>query len=164
LGTIKSEDRHGTLRFFERLTEATRNKNYFLLISFQVSEDEKRSLVGNRPDIVIYDLLPQLQVLSNADLFITHGGLNSIKESINALVPMLVYPVDANYDQNGNSSRVIYHKLGLRGNIKSDSVEEIRDKVHELITNQEYRNSMIKMRQFENQYELSDLASIKQST
>ena len=51
------------------------------------------------PNVHFFRRVPQLLVLKNTDVHITHGGLGSVKESIHYGVPMLVYPLDAHYDQ-----------------------------------------------------------------
>jgi UDP:flavonoid glycosyltransferase YjiC (YdhE family) len=76
--------------------------------------------------------VPQQTVLAHADVFITHGGINSIHDAIRHQVPMIVYPLDKNYDQQGNSSRVVYHKLGLRGDIDTDTIDDIKNKLDAL--------------------------------
>lgn len=63
-------------------------------------------------NVLVQPQIPQLALLSRAALFITHGGINSIKESIVSGVPMLVVP--KLFDQPGNSARVVYHGLGDR--------------------------------------------------
>lgn len=62
------------------------------------------------PNISIVQHADQLEVLKQASLFITHGGLGSIKESIMIGVPTLVIPFDM--DQPKNAARVQYHRLG----------------------------------------------------
>lgn len=83
-------------------------------------------------NIFLFETVPQLQVLSRARLMIGHGGINSIKECLHFGVPMLIYPIGSGSDQNGNSARVMYHRLGLRGNVRKDSVQKIRSKVLEV--------------------------------
>lgn len=61
------------------------------------------------PNIYAYSFVPQLEVLSHADLFITHGGMNSINEAIYFGVPMLVMPVIN--DQPINAAQV--ERLGI---------------------------------------------------
>ncbi len=67
-----------------------------------------------------------MELLSRADLFITHSGLNSIKESIFYAVPMLVFPIEFKTDHPGNAARIVYHVLGLRGDARKDSAPEIK--------------------------------------
>lgn len=66
-------------------------------------------------NVFFFTTVPQLAILSRASLFITHGGFNSIKEGIYFQVPMIVVPLNGRFDQPGNSSRLVYHGLGLRG-------------------------------------------------
>lgn len=44
-------------------------------------------------DVLTAGYLPQREVLERADVFITHGGYNSVAESIRAQTPMLVIPL-----------------------------------------------------------------------
>lgn len=82
-----------------------------------------------RIDIMSY--LDQIVVLEKCDYFISHGGLNSIKEAIHFKVPLLIYPLEG--DQIGNAQKVKYYNLGLCGDIEFDSVELIKFKLTSLI-------------------------------
>ena len=84
-------------------------------------------------NVVLFDQVPQLSLLKNCNLMITHGGLTSIKECIQNGVPMLVYPLNEKVDQKGNAARVNFHGLGLRGNISSDSLENTWKKITSLL-------------------------------
>jgi UDP:flavonoid glycosyltransferase YjiC (YdhE family) len=53
-----------------------------------------------------------LEVLKHADLFITHGGMNSVNEAIYYGVPMLVMPFIN--DQPENAEQVERLKLGKK--------------------------------------------------
>jgi MGT family glycosyltransferase len=46
---------------------------------------------------VIREYVPQMAVLANADLFITHGGINSAHEAMLNGVPMIVLPRSADH-------------------------------------------------------------------
>ena len=48
-------------------------------------------------NVHIFTFVRQLQVLKHADVFITHGGLNSIREAVHTEVPMLLFPVHPEY-------------------------------------------------------------------
>ena len=96
---------------------------------------------------IFFSKVPQLLVLDNADLHITHGGLGSIKESIYYEVPMLVYPLDLVYDQNGNGLKVEHHGLGLRGVFNQDKPPAILDKIIKLIEDETFKNNIIKFNQ-----------------
>jgi zeaxanthin glucosyltransferase len=87
----------------------------------------------NRIDILPY--LDQMEILNKCDYFISHGGLNSIKEAIHFKVPMLIYPLEG--DQFGNAQKVKYYDLGLCGEIELESVKSIKSKLATLINNKE---------------------------
>lgn len=57
----------------------------------------------------IYEFVPQTEVLKQADVFVTHGGMNSISEAFIYGVPMVVIPFMS--DQPVNAKRV--EELGL---------------------------------------------------
>ena len=106
-----------------------------------------------QPDCVhFFNRVPQLQVLQQTDVFITHGGLGSIKESIYYGVPMMVYPLDAHYDQPGNALKVEHHGLGLRGVFHSERVADLKSKLNRLINDMSFK---IRLQQFKDETEVS---------
>jgi UDP:flavonoid glycosyltransferase YjiC (YdhE family) len=58
-------------------------------------------------------------------------------ECIHHAVPMLVYPLNSRWDQAGNAGRVVYHGVGLQGNINRDSKDRIAYKIDAILRNQE---------------------------
>jgi zeaxanthin glucosyltransferase len=94
-----------------------------------VTGSRYRNIRSDFKNVFLFERIPQLQVLRRAKLMIGHGGLNSIKECLHFGVPMVIYPIGTGSDQNGNSARVVYHGLGLRGNVRSDSAKRIRSKI-----------------------------------
>ena len=72
--------------------------------------------LGNIPsNIWTYSYVPQLEVLQHTDLFITHGGMNSVNEAMYYGVPMLVMPVIN--DQPLNAAQVEKLKLGKKSRV-----------------------------------------------
>jgi MGT family glycosyltransferase len=64
------------------------------------------------PDnVIVRRVVPQTEVLARAALFVTHGGMNSVNESLYAGVPMLVIPQGA--DQPLVARRVVQLGAGL---------------------------------------------------
>ncbi|GAE89803.1 macrolide glycosyltransferase [Acetivibrio straminisolvens JCM 21531] len=57
----------------------------------------------------IYNEVPQLSVLKQADIFVTHGGMNSVSEALVHGVPMVVIPFMS--EQPTNARRI--EELGL---------------------------------------------------
>jgi zeaxanthin glucosyltransferase len=140
-GTIEPKKKKAMLSFLKKLFQVDTDESYLLLISLNSDQKDIDGLTVHE-NIYIFKSLPQLEILRHADLFITHGGLNSIKESIWAGVPVLVYPIHPEYDPNGNAARVVYHGLGLRGKATSDTPDEIKEKIKELLFNSCYTKSI----------------------
>jgi zeaxanthin glucosyltransferase len=137
-GTISPEEGEDTRLFLQKLiTVATTNK-YILIISSKTHCEFFKSKFKEE-DLYIFQSVPQRHVLSYADVFVTHGGLNSIQESIEAGVPMLVCPVHKHYDAQGNAARVVYHELGLRADIGTDGPKELEKKLKTLLENPQFR-------------------------
>jgi UDP:flavonoid glycosyltransferase YjiC (YdhE family) len=93
-------------------------------------------------NIHLLSKVPQLELLPKLDVFITHGGLNSIQEALHFQVPTLNYPLNMDCDHPGNAARISHHSLGLRGEIDKDSPQDISDKIRELLTNPIYKQNL----------------------
>jgi UDP:flavonoid glycosyltransferase YjiC (YdhE family) len=78
--------------------------------------------------------VPQLEMLSLCDVMITHGGLTTTKECLQANVPMLVYAINKKSDPNGNASRVYANGFGLKGSMETDSEKTISQKLETLLS------------------------------
>lgn len=99
------------------------------------------------PNVHFFRRVPQLVVLQHAAVHITHGGLGSVKESIRYGVPMLVYPLDAHYDQPGNGLKIEHHGLGLRGNFSWERAAALREKLVRLLDDTTFQVNLARFRQ-----------------
>ncbi|MBT1690545.1 hypothetical protein KK078_28530 [Fulvivirgaceae bacterium PWU37] len=142
-GTVHAEDTEPTEEFIDRLVAAIEGKDIVLILSVgllairTIAKHFRKS-----KQVYIFHAVPQLDVLSYASLFITHGGINSIKESIDAGVPLLVYPVESIMDPPGNAVRVAYHGLGLRGDMAHDTAADIAYNIQTVLTDPQYRQNI----------------------
>lgn len=138
LGTIYtiSNKSKSITRFFLNIVEIAKLlPEYQFVISLNKEYSEKLGCPGE--NIHFSEHVPQLLILSIAALFITHGGSQSVKESIRSHVPMLVYPMW--WDQPGFAARVEYYGLGLRGKLGKDSSKQILEKIKTLTIDKSYR-------------------------
>ena len=137
LGTVTFGHMKRLDRFFKKMKQvAIMNPNMQFI--FSVSENfDIEDLYPVPGNLSVFANLPQFELLQYCDLMITHGGMNSITECIFSEVPILVYPLSFNWDQPGNSARVVYHKLGLRGKINVDSPKTISKKIHLILGNRQ---------------------------
>lgn len=146
----------GSIRFFERLIGIFRNKpDYNLILS--VGLDIDPAIFDNVPDnVYIFRRVPQIEILKRTSLMIGHAGLQSINECILSGVPMLVFPFGSSGDQNGGAARVVYHKLGLRSHIQRESARRISEKIDLIMTDPEFKENMMRMKEKYLQYEHSE--------
>lgn len=91
--------------------------------------------------IIQMDFLPQVLVLPYVDIFINHGGLNSIKESLFFNVPMLVYPFQ-DTDAKGNASKVSHREFGIIGNLKTETEILLSKKISCLLRDSKWVNNI----------------------
>ncbi len=86
-GTIANE----RADFYKKCISAFSKPGFDVLISIGEKTDE-RSLGRVPYNITVKRSVPQTEVLRQADLFISHGGMNSVSESLYFGVPLLVFP------------------------------------------------------------------------
>jgi MGT family glycosyltransferase len=77
--------------FYKNCIEAFKNsaKQVVLAIGNRITAAELGKIPGN---FIVRPFVPQLAILERASLFITHGGLNSVREGIHYKVPLMVFP------------------------------------------------------------------------
>ena len=137
-GTYYSGAEEKLLYFIEKLMLIKREIDALFIISTNNINIKNEIKLKAVDDFYVYISVPQLQVLKKASIYICHGGMGSVKESIFNGVPLLVYPLDLNYDQCGNGLKVTYHGIGLNGDLMIDDEKRILEKIKDLLTNDKY--------------------------
>lgn len=95
--------------FYRLCLQAFANFNYRIVMS--IGDKLDTASLGPLPrNFVIKPFVPQLQLLQQTALFITHGGMNSISEGCTAGVPLLMIPQAA--DQSFIAQRVQHFGAG----------------------------------------------------
>ncbi len=89
------------------------------------------------PNISVHSFVPQLDVLRQSDVFITHGGMNSVHESLWYGVPMVVVPQAA--DQMFVANRVESVGAGICMTNDDVSVNRIRTAVETLLSSASHK-------------------------
>ncbi|MHA4740615.1 glycosyltransferase [Dyadobacter sp. MSC1_007] len=143
-GTFYKGSDKALLDFLNRLIDSVESIDQIQTI-FSVNGLVIQTLQFQRqiPDNVhFFTRVPQLEVLKYASVYVTHGGLGSVKESVHCEVPMLVYPLDPNYDQNGNGLKIEHHGLGLRGVFQYERSSDMKKKIEDLLTNEKYKSKI----------------------
>jgi MGT family glycosyltransferase len=138
-------------RFLQNLARAMAERPRLTLILAVGPGLDPQNFRGLSTNTYAYRHIPQLDVLRRADLFITHGGSNSVKEAISLGVPLIVYPERA--EQPGMAVRVVHHGLGRAGNPARARTGDILKDIDAVLENDLYRRNVAKMREAFEQYD-----------
>jgi MGT family glycosyltransferase len=115
LGTLFNEN----LQFFKMCCEAFSGVDAHVVMS--IGKKNAIEDLGILPaNVSVYPFVPQLAVLSKSDLFITHGGMNSVHEALWFGVPMIVVPqasdqlfVARQVESVGAGTRLEHHQVSV---------------------------------------------------
>jgi len=131
LGTVNNDN----FDFFKLCIEALGGRDETVIITTGgrfVAED-----FGQLPaNIHIYEWVPQSALLPHIDLFIMHGGLNSIHDSLTCGVPLLMIPQQL--EQTVNALRVADLGAGIILKPAQLNVASLRANVATLLTDEKY--------------------------
>jgi MGT family glycosyltransferase len=140
MGTLQN----GVLQTFRRIAEACAGLDLQVVISLGGGQDPVmlRHLPG---DPIVVGYAPQLELIRRAALTISHGGLNTVLESLERGVPMVVLPVTN--DQPGVGTRVERTGVGRSIPVGRLTVVGLRDAVHAVLSEPAYRERAALLRQ-----------------
>jgi MGT family glycosyltransferase len=132
LGTIFND----RPEFFRACIEAFGGAPYRVIMS--TGHKVNGDVLGAVPEnILVRPHVPQLEVLERADLFITHGGMNSATESAWHGVPMVLVPQMG--DQLVIAHRVAQLGAGLRLDKSQVSARRLREAAEKVLGNDSFR-------------------------
>ncbi|MDW7658831.1 MAG: glycosyltransferase [Bacillota bacterium] len=138
LGSVNT----GFLDFYKLCIEAFADSEYFVVMS--IGHQCRIEQLGAIPsNFHIGSFLPQLAILKNADVFVTHAGFNSVHESLFFGVPMLALPIVN--DQPMVAGRITELAIGDVGSFKDMDPHTLRTKVSNLLSNSRYKDNCQKM-------------------
>lgn len=138
LGTIPDPTNPPVFRKILAACEGLDAQLVLALGRWQKEGSNVRDELGSIPsNALVVDFAPQMALLDRAALLITHGGSNTVLEALCRGVPMVVLPRSA--DQLGMGARVAYSGAGLRTSFKNSTPEEVRALVHQVLTEDRFR-------------------------
>ena len=139
LGTVIK----GAADFFKKCIQAFEAEDVTVIMSVGKQFDIRK--LGKVPEhIKVYRSVPQLSVLEQADIFVTHGGMNSVSEALTYGVPMVVIPFMA--DQPTNARRIEELGVGKRLEYKKVSSEALRETVMDVLEDKCIKENVARMR------------------
>ena len=139
MGTILN----GQLDVFRTIIAAVaKNENLQLVLSIGDQIDPKR--IGPAPNnAIIVKQAPQLELLKQATVCITHAGLNTVLESLAQGVPQLAIPIT--YDQPGVAARIAHKKTGVVTSLDKSTADHLASLLNEVLTDPTYRENARKL-------------------
>jgi len=127
------------LQFFQYCLQAFDDRRYRVIMSVGRAVDPAD--LGHVPrNFTVAQYVPQLVILQNADVFITHGGMNSISEAVYYGVPMIVVP--NTIEQALNAARVEQLHAGVYLEPDRLSVEKLLQAVESVLGDPETRHGL----------------------
>jgi zeaxanthin glucosyltransferase len=137
----------GTVRFsrgiFEMIAAACAHLECQLVISLGggiLTPNETGNFSG---DPIIVHYCPQEELLRKASLCITHGGMNTVLDSVKCGVPLIVIPVAD--DQPGVAARVEWLGLGRYIPLRNLSVSRLQELLKAVFMNSTYLSAVRRM-------------------
>ena len=119
-------------QFIRNCINALAQTNWQVIISMGTDTDHFAELPQN---IQVYESVDQMAVLSIADAFITHCGMNSASEGLYYGVPLVLFPQTP--EQNAVAKRT--EELGAGARLNSISEEDILGTLTKVLEDPRYR-------------------------
>ena len=136
MGTVIND----STEFYKKCIEALANKKYQVIMS--VGNLINIEDLGAVPyNITISRFVDQIAVLSQADVFLTHCGMNSVNESLYYKVPLVMYPQTS--EQDGVSTRVEQLGAGIR--LKYVNAKSITETIENVLHTKSYYEQAAKI-------------------
>ena len=132
MGTVVND----MLDFYKSCISAFQDTEYQVILS--VGNLVEIGQLGILPEnITAFPYVDQIAVLKQADVFVTHCGMNSVNESLYFGVPMVMFPQTS--EQSGVANRVLQVGAG----VKLEKISEVglRKVVDCLIQDKSYKNN-----------------------
>ena len=124
--------------FYRNCIHALGQTDWQVIISMGTNPEHYDQLPDN---IHIYESVDQMAVLSIADAFITHCGMNSASESLYFQVPLVLFPQTP--EQDAVAKRV--EELGAGVRLKSISGEDVLHALRQIIYESAYKDNATKI-------------------
>ena len=140
LGTLFNTD----TAFYQRCFEAFAGQPFHVVLS--TGEHVSRESLGAvPPNFIVQPHVPQLAVLLRARAFVTHGGMNSVNESLAHGVPMVVVP---QMGEQAIVGRQVEHLgAGICLTKEECTPATLRDSVRRVLTENRFREHAAVLRQ-----------------
>ena len=129
---------NGRLDVFRTIVAAlTKHKDLQLVLSVGDQVDPEQ--IGPVPsNAIIVKQAPQLELLKQTSVCITHAGLNTVLESLAQGVPQVAIP--GTYDQPGIAARIANKQTGVVTSLDKLTADHLSTLLNELLNDSTYRD------------------------
>ena len=124
--------------FYRNCIRALGKTDWQVIISMGTNTEHFDDLPAN---IQIHETVDQMAVLSIADAFITHCGMNSASEGLYFQVPLVLFPQTP--EQGAVAKRT--EELGAGIRLQSISEDDILDSLKQVLSNPDYKKNAVKV-------------------
>lgn len=124
--------------FYRNCISVLTSTGWQVIISMGTNTDRFENLPEN---IQVYESVDQMAVLSIADAFITHCGMNSASEGLYFGVPLVLFPQTP--EQDAVARRTEELSAGVR--LKSISEKDILDALNQVLNDPKYKEGAAKV-------------------
>lgn len=138
MGTVTNNRKHFYKNCIKAFSEA--DFNVIMSVGDLIDIEELGEIPQN---FTIKHSVNQMEVLQEVDAFITHCGMNSVNEALYYEVPLVLFP--QTNEQRGVANRV--EELGAGKMLASDSADDIKASVEEILNKKSYKENAIKISQ-----------------
>jgi zeaxanthin glucosyltransferase len=141
MGTILN----GRLDVFRAIVAGlAKHKDLQLVVSVGDQVDPEQ--IGRVPNnAIIVKRAPQLELLKQASVCITHAGLNTVLESLAQGIPQVAIPVT--YDQPGVAARIAHKQTGVVTSLDKLTADHLSTLLNKVLNDPTYRDNARKLKE-----------------
>jgi UDP:flavonoid glycosyltransferase YjiC (YdhE family) len=116
LGTLPYLSSRAVIRFVRNVVETFSRRHDCNLFVNLAGQADTTAFAPPPRHVVLAERGPQLALVRQASLVISHAGVNTVKESLFFGVPVIAFPLG--FDHEGVAARITAHGTGLRGDVR----------------------------------------------
>jgi zeaxanthin glucosyltransferase len=132
LGTVQNQQ----FEIFRTIAQACNELDCQLVISLgKLADTSALPTFAGSPIVVTY--APQLELLQQAKLVITHAGMNTVLETLSCGVPLVAIPITN--DQPGVAARITWTGVGEEVSLSHLNVSTLKNALQKVLTQPSYR-------------------------
>jgi MGT family glycosyltransferase len=139
MGTLQN----GLVKIFRSITQAAlglKELQFVLAVGGQLDPKQLGDVPAN---VIVVRHAPQIELLKRSSLCITHGGLNTVLESLSSGVPMVALPVTN--DQPGVAARITNKNVGVVISPQQASPEDFVTAIKRVLGDPTFRDNAQRM-------------------